>query len=53
MASDAVTDRFTADFKCVFISVSTWPSFPSVLAVVYTTIKREHIELCGATVNCR
>ena len=44
MDSDAVTDRITADFKCVFISVSTRPSFPSALAIVYTAIKREHVE---------
>lgn len=52
MAADTVNDSFMSHFKCVFISVSTWPSFHSLFTVVYTTIKGEHIDLCGATVNC-
>lgn len=48
-----LSDMFTAHFKHMFISVSTWPSFPSVLCIVYATIKGEHIKLCGSTVNYR
>lgn len=48
MASDGMTDTFTAN-ACLFL-FTTRPSFPSVFSIVYATVKRQHIELCGVLI---
>lgn len=53
MATDAMTGRFTAHIKCMFISDSTRPSFPFsvIVGIVSTLIKRERTFSCAVTIG--